>query len=77
MLTTLLASSQDWHGHGWFWVWPLWLAFWLLLLALAARFFLRRGGRGPDARAIVAERYARGEIDYDEYRERLGRLEER
>jgi uncharacterized membrane protein len=31
--------------------------------------------RGPDARAILAERYARGEITHDEYRERLGHLE--
>jgi len=77
MLTTLLASSHDWHGHGWFWIWPLWLVLWLLVLGLAARFVLHRGRRGPDARAIVAERYARGEIDHDEYRERLRVLGER
>ena len=46
------------------------------------RLFFWRGRRGPwrydhrpDARAILAERYARGEISYDEYRERLGHLE--
>jgi uncharacterized membrane protein len=43
----------------------------------------RRGRPGPwaaaapDPRAILAERYARGEIGHDEYRERLGHLEER
>ncbi len=31
--------------------------------------------RGPDPRAILAERYARGEITLAEYRERLGHLE--
>jgi uncharacterized membrane protein len=30
-----------------------------------------------DARALLAERYARGEIDLDEYRERLGHVEAR
>jgi uncharacterized membrane protein len=37
----------------------------------------RCGGRGNSARAILRERYARGEIGVDEYRERLGTLEER
>jgi uncharacterized membrane protein len=36
------------------------------------------GGREPrtDAREILAERYARGEISNEEYRERLGNLEQ-
>jgi uncharacterized membrane protein len=29
----------------------------------------------PDPRAILAERYARGEIEAEEYRERLGNLD--
>jgi uncharacterized membrane protein len=43
--------------------------------------FWRRGPgpwaahRGPDLRAILAERYARGDITHDEYRERLDHLE--
>lgn len=83
---TLLASSSDWHDHGWFWFWPLVPLFWLLVLLLFARLFFWRGRRGPwaryghpapDARAILAERYARGEISHGEYRERLGHLEER
>jgi uncharacterized membrane protein len=45
------------------------------------RFVLWRRGpwgsrRGPDPRAILAERYARGEITHEEYRERLGHLQE-
>jgi putative membrane protein len=81
---TLLASGSDWHHDGWFWFWPLVPLFWLLVIFLIVRLFFWRGRRGPwahagharpDARAILAERYARGEISHDEYRERLGNLE--
>jgi putative membrane protein len=82
-MIAFLASSSDWHDHGWFWLWPLVPLFWFLVFFLFVRFFFWRGRRGPwgyghrgpDARAILAERYARGEITYDEYRERLGHLE--
>ena len=80
----LLASSADWHHHGWFWLWPLVPLAWFLAFVLVARFIFWRGRRGPwaaahapDPRAILAERYARGEITYEEYRERLGHLDER
>ena len=80
---TLLASTSEWHDHGGFWLWPLVPIFWFLVFFLFVRFFFWRGGRGPwsrydrgpDARAILAERYARGEIDHEEYRERLGHLQ--
>jgi putative membrane protein len=84
LLNTLFASS-DGHWHHWFWFWPLVPLFWLLVLFLFLRLLFWRGRRGPwgyygqrepDARAILAERYARGEITYDEYRERLGHLEQ-
>jgi putative membrane protein len=82
-LLTMLVSSSDSHDHGWFWLWPLVPLLWLLVFFVVLRFFFWRGRRGPwaygysgpDARAILAERYARGEISYDEYRERLGHLE--
>jgi putative membrane protein len=83
-LFTMLASSSDWHDHGWFWLWPLVPLLWLLVFFFVLRLFVWRGRRGPwasyghqgpDARAILAERYARGEITHDEYRERLGHLE--
>jgi putative membrane protein len=83
-LFTFLASTSDWHDHGWFWLWPLVPLFWLLVVFLLLRLFFWRGRRGPwayrgyggpDARAILAERYARGEITHDEYRERLSHLE--
>lgn len=80
-MVTFLASS-DWHEHGWFWFWPLIPFFWFFVFFLTMRLVFWRGRRGPwrydhrpDARAILAERYARGEISYDEYRERLGHLE--
>jgi putative membrane protein len=71
--TTVLAH---WHGHhGW---WPaLWFVVWLAVVGLVLFFFARRGRGGggrPGAEAILAERYARGEISAGEYRERLGNL---
>ena len=77
-------SSSGWHGHGWFWLWPLVPLFWFGVFFLFVRLFFwrgrwgpsgRHGYRRPDARAIFAERYARGEINVEEYRERLRNLE--
>ena len=77
---TVFASND----HGWFWFWPLVPIFWFLVFFLFIRVFFWRGRRGPwgpyrqavpDARAILAERYARGEISIEEYRERLSNLE--
>jgi putative membrane protein len=83
-MIALLASNSDWDHHGWFWLWPLVPLLWLLFFFLVLRLFFWRGRRSPwtsraapDARAILAERYARGEISHEEYRERLGHLEER
>ena len=80
-MLTVLASDH----HGWFWFWPLVPIFWFVVVFLFFRFFFWGGRRGPwgpyrqtfpDARAILGERYARGEIGLDEYRERLGNLEQ-
>ena len=64
--TTLVADSWH-HGHAW---WPLLWLFWLVLIGALVFFFTRRR-RGSVAREILAERYARGEISADEYKERL------
>lgn len=63
-------------GAGWWWL--VVLLFWLAVIGLivwAVRAGRRDGTSTPDAnhdaRRILAERYARGEIDADEYRERL------
>ncbi len=68
--TTLVADSWH-HGHAW---WPLLWLFWLMLIGGLIFLLTRRRRGGPGARAILAERYARGEIGADEYKERLANL---
>jgi putative membrane protein len=73
-ITSVVASHGE-HDHYWF---PFAL-FWLVLLGLGIWFVVRnRGYRQPSgtdrARDILAERYARGEITGEEYRERLEQL---
>jgi putative membrane protein len=79
----LLLLGSSWPHWGWFWLWPLVPLAWFVVFFTVARFFWRgrRGGWAgcgygkPDARAILAERYARGELSRDEYRGRLGDLQ--
>jgi putative membrane protein len=61
-----------WHG-AWFLVFPL---FWLAVAVVLAIVFRRRWSRGPSRAAedALGERYARGEITEQEYRERMGVL---
>jgi putative membrane protein len=58
-----------WHHGVWFPIFPL---LWLALLVGA--FFVFRGRRGRwqvhSAEEILSERYARGEISVEEYRQR-------
>lgn len=57
---------------GWMLIWPLLVLVGLALLGYVA-FRLARGGtagRSSPARRILDERYARGEIDEDEYQRR-------
>ena len=80
--STIAASQDHWNGPGpW---WPLFPFLWLLLIIgvlFAFRFFgIRRwrqvqgqaGTRAGEAR--LAERYAAGEIDEQEYERRLATL---
>ncbi len=74
--TSVVASHGD-DGHYWF---PF-AFFWLVLLGLFVWFAVRGGPwhhRHPSdidrARGILAERFARGEITGEEYRERLEQL---
>jgi putative membrane protein len=80
--TTAVAANDHWNGPGpW---WPLFPIFWLLfLVAVFATFgFLGRrrwrhmqGYAGRQAgEARLAERYASGEIDEQEYERRLSTL---
>jgi putative membrane protein len=71
MLTTTILAESWHHGHAW---WPLLWLFWLSVIGLLIFVFVRRGRRRVSAEEILAERYARGEIGADEYRERLANL---
>jgi putative membrane protein len=66
----MLAYWVGGHGGPWFLFFPLiWIAFVIL-----AVFLFRRGRPGwhaNPAEDILGERYARGEISADEYRQRL------
>ena len=62
--------------------WPIFPLFWVLVwgAVIFAVFQFRRGGRwhqSHSAKDVLAERYARGEITVEEYRERLAVLKER
>lgn len=68
MTTALILSALPAHyGPGWFY--PI---FWILLIGLIV-FAARRRHMSPAAGAesVLRERYARGEIDETEYRQRL------
>ncbi len=77
MTTMMLSAHGPWHngdGPAWWPVFPIGFAvFWLLVLG--GGFLLwRRTRSGSGAEAVLAERFARGEIGEDEYRERLAVL---
>jgi MYXO-CTERM domain-containing protein len=69
---TLLAAENGWHHHGHWWiVFPI---LWVLLVALVAALLWRRRDSGDSPKRILGERFARGEISADEYRDRLAQL---
>ena len=69
-----------WTLHNGFWDVALMFAFWALIFAVAYTAFralVEQPGKSPEptpAEQILDERYARGEIAADEYRERLETL---
>jgi putative membrane protein len=74
----VVAHGGHYDGPGaW---WPVFPLIWLLFLAAAVTFFVTRGRRrmqscGPrSGERVLAERYATGEIDDDEYARRLAVL---
>jgi putative membrane protein len=77
---TDVLTTLAWAGdHDGWWVvapffWVLWLALIGTVVFLLARGRLRRMDGGDRARSILAERFARGEISTDEFRERLDAL---
>jgi putative membrane protein len=85
VLPELVAFGGDGWRHGWgssggwAWLWGPILLLWVALIATVV-WFVARGVRpreraGVDrARDLLAERYARGELTTEEYRERLEQL---
>ncbi len=74
-LAVVLAAGNGWHHGHWWIVFPI---LWLLVAVIVVAFFWRRSRgayRGDSPRRILAERFARGEIDGDEYRDRLAHLQ--
>jgi putative membrane protein len=67
----LLASNHahdgDWGPGPW---WPLIPLFWLLVIGTVVFFARRNGWVGRSGVRTLDDRFARGEIDADEYRSR-------
>jgi uncharacterized membrane protein len=65
-------------GHGWG-IWGMWLiaGFTVAVIVWAVRDASGRSGQGLDPRRILDERLAGGEIDRDEYLDRLALLQRR
>jgi len=65
-------------GYGWIWMVVVWAAVIGGVIWVVTQLSVRNGTRGQggsrDARSILDERFARGEIDEDEYRRRRDEL---
>lgn len=88
-IAAVLGHHDGWDGHmGWGggWWMLIWGALMMVGLVVLVVWIVRTTATGGDsrgsgsddplasARAILAERYARGELSTDEYRERLEEL---
>jgi putative membrane protein len=74
-----LTMAAGWGpGPGPWWpIFPIfWVVFWGALIFAVFR-FRGRWQRGHSAEDVLAERYARGEITVEDYRERLRVLKEK
>ncbi|MGH3425047.1 MAG: SHOCT domain-containing protein, partial [Nocardioidaceae bacterium] len=78
--TSVFANGDHWDGPGPWWpIFPiLWFLFVVAVIFTFARFGRGRWGRPSNTgESRLAERFAAGEIDEREYRERLAVLKER
>ena len=75
-------GGPGWDGPSWFGIVGgiLWLLFWAAVITagvLVLRRYLRSRPKAGDAAvSVLGERFARGEISEEEYRQRLGVLRE-
>jgi putative membrane protein len=79
-MSAVPLMHESWGA--WPWLAPLWILVWIVVIVTVIRLVTRRGGvwcgprvgsgRGPEE--ILADRFARGEIDATEYRARLDAL---
>ncbi|MCI3949921.1 MAG: hypothetical protein K0R11_1855 [Acidimicrobiales bacterium] len=72
-MLALLTASEVVHDRWWGpgpWLLLLWLPLWFLVIRAL---WFRRGGR-HDGLSVLADRYARGEIDDTEYHARRATL---
>lgn len=81
-LLLLASAGGGWDNDGgWWWIMgPLFGLFWIALIIgviwFASRRFRPHERSGIDrARDVLAERFARGEISSEEYRQRLSELQ--
>jgi putative membrane protein len=79
-----MLYADHWHGGPWWGLWLAWMIlFWGAVLFLIFRVARRRGPWGTwgpwqqerTGHSVLAERYARGEISEEEYRQRLAVLD--
>lgn len=80
MITIVSIAATHWHDRQG-WDGPPWPVFTLVPLLLATMFIVgvvyQRGRRSTGAVDIVADRYAKGEIDETEYRRRIAELRDK
>ena len=78
----MTLTILTWHGHhsgferGPWWG-LVWLLFWAVVAVVTISWLRRRRPVDGGARDVLADRYARGDIDDVEYRHRLGVLSEK
>lgn len=78
MVIAQIWDDRDHMGRGWWWVmgigWLVVLAGIVILAIVVVRHFTQNVPVRGGAEDVVAERFARGEIDEDEYRRRRDAL---
>ncbi len=77
----MIGAMVAHHGHWWFAFFPLlWISLIVLLFWRRGRWHHHHGWHGgpggPSAEQVLGERYARGEITEEEYRQRRTVLRE-